>query len=324
MSIGSPAAGRPRPFRFTTSLPPLDRPPSQWRAEVRRIEQLGFDSVSVSDHLTGGWAIDPLIALTVAAEVTSRLRLLTLVLCNDFRHPVTLHRSLANLEVLSGGRLEVGLGAGWQRADHDAAGLPFDPPGTRIERLGETVEVLRGLFGPAPVTFTGRHYHLTDLDGLPKPLRPGGPPLLVGGGGRRVLELAGRSADIVGVNPRLGAGVDPGTALAELGPERLAQKLTWARDAARAAGRDPDRLEFQLRMYDVRVRQDGVEHRASSSLAAKLPPSALAASPCVLHGDVEECVAKLRALRDRYGVSYLHLGGNVDAAAPIVARLAGR
>jgi probable F420-dependent oxidoreductase len=305
-------------------MPALDRPVSRWLDDVRRIEDLGFSSVSVSDHLAGGWAMDPLVAMATAAGATTRLRLLGLVFCNDFRHPALLHRSLANLDVLSGGRVEIGLGAGWLRADHDAAGLPFDPPGVRVDRLAEAIEVITRLFGGPPVTFAGRHYRITGLAGLPAPVQRPRPPLLVGGGSRRILELAGRAADIVGINPRLAPDVDPRAAVAELSPQRLARKVEWARTAARAAGRDPDRLEFQFRMFDVRVVHRGVEHRASSSHAALADAAALAASPAVLHGDVDECVDRLVALRERYGVSYLHLGGNLAAAAPIVARLAGR
>lgn len=313
-----------RPFRFTTSMPALDRPVARWRDEIRRIEDLGFSSVSVSDHLTGGWAMDPLVAMTVAAEATTRLRVLGLVFCNDFRHPALLHRALANLDVFSGGRVEIGLGAGWLRDDHDAVGLPFDPPGVRVDRLAEAVEVLLGLFGEKPVTFVGQHYRITELTGLPRPARPRRPPLLVGGGSRRVLELAGRRADIVGINPRLAPDVDPLAAVTELSPRRLARKVAWARSAALAAGRDPDTLEFQLRMFDVRVVHRGVEHRATSSHARLADPAALAGSPAVLHGSVAECVDRLYDLRERYGINYLHLGGNLAAAAPIVARLAGR
>jgi probable F420-dependent oxidoreductase len=305
-------------------MPALDRPVPRWRDEVRRIEELGFSSVSVSDHLTGGWAMDPLTVMAMAAAATTELRVLGLVLCNDFRHPALLHRTLANLDVFSGGRVEVGLGAGWLRADHDAAGLPFDPPGVRVDRLAEAVEVITALFGDRPVTFAGRHYRITGLAGLPAPVQRPHPPLLIGGGSRRILELAGRAADIVGVNPRLAPDVDPRAAVTELSPERTARKVDWARTAARLAGRDPDALEFQLRMFDVRVIHRGVEHRCTSSHAALAGAGALASSPAVLHGNVDECVDRLVALREQFGFSYLHLGGNLAAAAPIVARLAGR
>lgn len=313
----------PRPFRFTVSMPPLDRPVAQWRDDIRRIEDLGFSSVSVSDHLAQGWVMDPLVAMTVAAEATARLRVLSTVFCNDFRHPVLLHKAVANLDVFSRGRVEVGVGAGWMRSDYDAVGLPFDPAGVRVDRLAEAIEVLLGLFGDKAVTFVGRHYQVTDLDGLPKPVQRPHPPLLVGGGSRRVLELAGRTADIIGINPRLAAGVDPRSAVAEMSPEQMDRKVAWARAAARAQGRDPADLEFQLWMLDVRVNHRGVEHRAISSLAALASAETLASSPSVLHGTVDECVDKLLAVRERYGINYLHLGNNLAAAAPIVARLAG-
>jgi alkanesulfonate monooxygenase SsuD/methylene tetrahydromethanopterin reductase-like flavin-dependent oxidoreductase (luciferase family) len=165
---------------------------------------------------------------------------------------------------------------------------------------------------------------VSGLDGLPKPVQRPRPPLVVGGGGRRVLELAGRAADIVGVNPRLAPGVERGRAVAELSARRLTEKLGWARTAARAAGRDPDRLEFQLSILDLTVTHRGVTHRGTSSLAMLASAEDLAASPAVLHGSVDECVDKVVELRERYGLSYLHLGSNLDAAAPIVARLAGR
>jgi probable F420-dependent oxidoreductase len=305
----------PKPFRFTASMPGLNRTPAQWRDQIRRIEDLGFSSVSVSDHFTDGWAMDPIVAMTVAAEATDTLQVLALVFCNDFRHPVLLHKSMANLAVFSGGRVEIGLGAGWKQSEHEAAGLTFDPPTERVERLAESVEVITGLFGPGPLTFAGKHYRITELDGLPKSDRR--PPILVGGGGRKVLELAGRHADIVGINPRLTAGGGLAAAMADMTAERIARKLAWARDAAA----DPDRLEFQMTMLDVRVTVGGETHGSTSSQAAAATPEELAASPAVLHGTVDECVDKLVEVRERFGISYFHLGANLAAAAPIVAKL---
>jgi len=313
-----------RPFRFTTSMPALTTPVQKWRDEIRRIEDLGFSSVAISDHLTGGWSMDPVVALTVAAEATSRLRLLTMVLCNDLRHPAVLHRSLANLDVVSDGRLEIGLGAGWKEADYRASGIRFDPPATRIARLAESVEVIRGLFGPAPLTYRGDHYQVTGLTGLPRPVQQPRPPLLVGGGGRRVLELAGRVADIVSVAPRLDPHADPRAIARRLSGTDLARKIAWVRDAATTAGRDPRSLELQLSILDMSLTHRGVRHRWTSSLARGLPTDALAGSPVALHGDLEACVDRLWELRERYGVSYLHLGGDLDGAALIVERLAGR
>jgi probable F420-dependent oxidoreductase len=278
-------------------MPPLG---PDWRDQLHRIEDLGFSSVSISDHLTGGWQMDPIVAMTVAAEATTRLRVLAMVFCNDFRHPFLLHRSMANLDVFSGGRVEIGLGAGWKADDYRVLGIPFDPPGERIARLAESIEVIKDLF----------------TDGVPRPVQQPRPPLLVGGGGRRVLELAGRTADIVGLSPRLPAE--------HVTPERLRQKVGWARAAAGAAGRPAGALELQQSIVDVRLSHNGVTHRWSSSLARTIPPEALAASPLVLHGDLSACVDTLVERREEYGVSYLHLGGNLDAAALIVAKLAGR
>ncbi len=303
-------------------MPILDERLDTWRDRVRRIEDLGFSSVAISDHITGGWSMDPLVAMTVAAEATTRLRVVSMVLANDLRHPALVHRAAANLDVFSGGRVELGLGAGWLRSDYEAIGLPFDPAPVRIERLAEAIEVIKALFVDGTVTYKGLHYHLVDLPGVPVPVQRPHPPLLVGGGSRRVLELAGRVADTVGINARLADVTERGTAVADLSDERVRQKIAWARAGASAAGRAADELEFQLSMLDVRVSSGGVEHRWTSSLARSAPPQVLANSPAVLHGSVDECVEKLIALRELTGISYLHLGGNLDAAAPIIARLA--
>lgn len=306
-----------RPFRFTVSMPPLRESLPQWRDQLRRIEDLGFNSVSISDHLTGGWQMDPIVAMTVAAEATTRLRVLSMVLCNDFRHPVMLHRSMANLDVFSGGRVEIGLGAGWKEADYRASGVPFAPASARVDRLAESLEVLKRLFGPEPVSYRGSYYQLSELAGLPRPVQQPHPPLFVGGGSRRILELAGRAADIVGLNPRLANGVEDMTA------ERLRRKVGWALAGATAAGRAPEQLELQQSVIDVRLTHRGVEHRWSSSLARGVPAEVLAASPSVLHGDLNRCVDALVERRERYGISYLHLGGDLTAAALIVERLSG-
>lgn len=303
-------------------MPALDRPPRQWRDDLRRIEDLGFSSVAISDHLAGGWVMDPIVAMTVAAEATSRLRLLALVFCNDFRHPVLLHRSMANLDVFSGGRVEIGLGAGWSGDDYRAAGIPMAPPAVRVDRLAESLDILTGLFGSEPVTYPGRHYQLDAMPGLPPPVQRPRPPLVVGGGGRRVLELAGRAADVVAINPRLAAGAGPEAVAADMSPRSVARKVAWVRGAAAAAGRNPDALELQLSLLEIRLRHGGGKHIWSSSLVRTAGPAALAGSPAVLDGDLEQCVDALHQLREQYGISYLHLGGDLAGAAPLVARLA--
>jgi probable F420-dependent oxidoreductase len=313
-----------RPFRFLAPMPRLDQPAARWRDAVRRIEDLGFATVSISDHFTRGWVMEPVVAMTAAAAATDRLRVLSLVLGNDYRHPVLVHKAMATLDVLSDGRVEIGLGAGWMRSDYQAAGLPYDEPAERIERLEESVAVLKGLFGPEPLTFAGAHYRIDGLDGLPKPVQRPHPPVLVGGGGRKVLSVAGRHADIVSVNPSLRDGVVTAELLTDATAERIDQKVAWVREAAAAAGRRPDEVELQLNLLVCQVADGaGQSSRAVSSLAGGADPGLLEKSPAVLAGSVSQCVEALQERRERFGISYVNLGGDVEAVAPVVARLAG-
>jgi probable F420-dependent oxidoreductase len=231
---------------------------------------------------------------------------------------------MATLDVLSGGRVEIGLGAGWMPSDYEAAGIPLDPPGVRVNRLAEAVDVLKGLFGTSPVSYDGKHYRIQDLDGLPKPVQSPHPPLLIGGGSRQVLELAGRAADIVGVNASMRGLARPGSALLDLTAERVAGKLAIVRAAAASAGRDPASLRYQISMLSLHVTDvAGAQPWVSSLAADATDPDVLAASPAVLYGSVAQCVELLQRRREEFGLDYIQLGGDLAAAAPIVAKLAG-
>ena len=314
------------PFRFIAPMPRLTSPISRWTDEVRRIEDLGFSTVSVSEHLTHGWTMEPLAVMTAAAAATTHLRILSLMLSNDFRHPAVLHKAAATLDVLSEGRLELGLGAGWMADDYLAAGIRFDPPAMRIERLAESLSIIRRLFGPDPVDHEGTHYRIAGLDGLPKPVQQPHPPIMVGGGGRSILRLAGEVADIAGVHARLPHGELTPAEAADLGSERIATKVDWVREAAAAAGRDSRAIELQFSVYLVDITDSARGARASKSSFADLlraRPDLIADLPAVLAGSVAQCVELLQERRERYGFSYWNLGGDVDAVAPIVARLAG-
>ncbi len=312
------------PFRFSAAMPRLTGPMPDWRAELRRIEDLGYWAVAVSDHFTRGWVMEPVVAMTAAVEATTTLRVLPLVLGNDYRHPVMLHKALATLDVMSGGRLEIGLGAGWMESDYAAANIPLDPPGVRVDRLAESVDIIKGLFGEKPLSYEGRHYRVTELDGLPKPVQDPHPPLLIGGGGRRVLRLAGTAADIVGINAAMRPGTATGAAVLDLTGERVAEKLTIARAAARVAGRDPATLRYQTSILSLHLTdRPGIRPWVSSMAADVTDPVVLAGSPAVLHGSVESCVETLQRRREELGLDYFHIGGDPAAAAPIVARLAG-
>ena len=312
------------PFRFSTAMPRFAGPVPEWRDRLRRIEDLGYWSVAVSDHFTRGWMMEPVVAMTAAAEATTTLRVLPLVLCNDYRHPVMLHKSLATLDALSGGRVEIGLGAGWMGSEYEAAGMPFEAAGVRVERLAEAVDVITGLFGERPLTYAGKHYRITELDGLPKPVQTPRPPVLIGGGGRRVLELAGRSADIVGINASMRHGGATGLSLLDLTADRVKTKVTIAREAAGDAGRDPEDLSYQMSILSVDITDVPGARPWVSSLASDVTdPAVLSASPAVLRGSVASCVETLQRHREEFGLDYIHFGGDPLVAAPVVARLAG-
>jgi probable F420-dependent oxidoreductase len=306
-------------------MPALVQPIERWQADIRRLEDLGFSSISISDHFTRGWVMEPIVALTAAALTSSNLRLLTLVLGNDYRHPVLLHKAAATLDVLSGGRVELGIGAGWLASDYESAGMAMDSPAVRVDRLEESLQILKGLFAAEPLSFTGHHYAVRDLQGLPRPVQRPRPPILVGGGGRRVLSLAGREADIVSVHCTLREGVPSAEAATDLSAQRMLEKVDWVRTAARSVGRDVEDLELQATVYLTRVTGSNGETRSvlsefSDTLAAD--DSLIRHSPAVLCGTVSECVDLLQERRETYGINYWKLGGDGDAVAPIVARLA--
>jgi probable F420-dependent oxidoreductase len=303
-------------------MPRLDGPPAQWRAEVRRIEDLGFHTVAVSDHFTQGWVMEPVVAMTAAAEATSTLRVMSLVLGNDYRRPVMVHKAMATIDVLSGGRLDIGLGAGWMASDYEAAGITMDSPGVRVDRLAEALTLLRRLFGDEPTTFDGKHYRVFELDGLPKPVQRPHPPILVGGGSRRVLELAGAMADIVGINAAMRADTASDQAVLDLTADRVERKLAFAHAGAKAAGRDPDTLDYQISVLSLNVTDVADTEPWTSSLARGVTdPALLADSPAVLHGPAAHCAELLHQWRERFGLNQIHLGGDLRAAAAVIARM---
>jgi len=314
-------------FRFIAPMPSADGTAAEWRDRVRRIEDLGFDAVSVSEHLTGGWRLEATTAMAAIVAATSRLRVLSLVLANDFRHPVLLHKAAATIDFVSGGRLELGLGAGWLERDYAAAGIPFDPAGVRIERLAEAVTIIKGLFGAPTYSFAGRHYRVTDVEGLPRPTQLPHPPILIGGGGRRILGLAAREADMLGILARLDAAAIGPEAARDMTEGAVAAKIDLVMDALHAAGRSPDDVELQLTIYECRIterRGAGGADSSSFSSFLRAEPELLGRSPAVLVGSRAVCVERLLELRERFGFSVFKLSGDPEATAPIVAALAGR
>src|SRR4051794_21671749 len=192
-----------RPFHFLADASTIVSG-TELAARARRAEQLGYHALVMPDHLLE--QLSPVVAMATVAAATSTLRVSGFVLNNDLRHPAVLAQDLASIDVLSGGRLDVAIGAGWNKPEYDAIGIPFDPTPVRQARLAESVTVLKGLFGGAPFSFAGEHYTITDYTGEPVPVQRPHPPFFIGGGGRRTLTLAGREANIVGLAPRIRAG----------------------------------------------------------------------------------------------------------------------
>ncbi len=307
-----------RPFRFSVQAA-APRPAAEWREVGRRAEDLGYSALSVSDHLDAEMA--PLIALAVTAEATRTLRLTTLVLANDFRHPAFLAKQAATLDLLSDGRLELGIGAGWKTTDYEQSGIPLDPPGRRIERLAEAIAVIRGCFADGPFDFDGEHYTIRGLDGQPGCIQVPHPPLLLAGGGRRMLSLAAREADIVGINANMAAGVIDQRAGPSVTTGATDQKLGWIREAA---GDRFDDIEIQTRVHVASISGDPEGIAGLMAPALGISPEEALASPHALVGSEGQCVETLLAWRERWGISYI--GINEDAMVefgPVVEALAG-
>jgi probable F420-dependent oxidoreductase len=271
------------------------------------------------DHFTDQWA--PLIALTVAAEVTSTLQVGTLVLDNDFRHPVVLAKEAATVDLLSEGRLELGLGAGWMRDDYDQSGIAYDTPATRVDRLADAISVLKQLWSDGPTDHKGAHYTVSGAPGLPLPKRRPHPRLIVGGGSRRVLGLAAREADIVGVNPRLTEGFYGPEAIASAAPEYYDERVEWVRQAA---GDRFDDLEIQSLTFVVQVVPNAKELIEQMAPGFNMTPEQAAETPAALVGSVDELVEMLERRRTRWSMNYWVVHeGDMEAFAPVVAKLAG-
>jgi probable F420-dependent oxidoreductase len=299
----------------------------QLAAEARRAEALGYATLLLRDHFVPepfGDQLAPTVALMAAAGVTRTLRLGTMVLDNDYRHPVLLAKEAATLDLLSGGRFELGVGAGWLRDEYERAGMRFDAPGVRVARLEESLQVLKGLLAGSAFAFSGVHYTVAGLESFPRPVQRPHPPILVGAGSRRMLGIAGREADIVGILPRALPNGTISEDLSERSPETIDRKLDWVRQAA--GGRFGE-LELSM-MVSVIVADD--HRKAAAQLAAERGWGAAASErvlemPSVFVGGVDRIVELMQARRDRYGFSYFVVSDeDMEALGPVVDRLAGR
>ncbi|MEO8972097.1 MAG: TIGR03621 family F420-dependent LLM class oxidoreductase [Ktedonobacteraceae bacterium] len=292
-----------RPFRFGVTAAHASSH-AAWVATARRAEELGYSTLLIPDRTTVG-SLAPIPALAIAAEATTVLRLGSFVFCNEYRHPVMLAREAATLDLLSGGRFELGLGAGVSADESQRMGMPFGSAGTRVGHLEETLQLMKLLFTEVTVNFRGQYYTITELKGNIGPVQQPHPPLLVAGAGERMLKLAAREANIIGIGSKIGTqGRDPADA-------SLEQKIAWIKEAAgqREADLELSQTIFDLEITDSRA---GLPAQTGGWFIPKRPLS------------TEEAVALLLEQRERYGFSYLQISeGQMENFAPVVARLAG-
>lgn len=305
---------------------------ADWRQQARKAEDLGYSTFFTADHhigpgpaLTASKAgvqdLAAIPAIMAAADVTSTINVGCRVLGTDYRHPVVLAKELASLDMLSDGRLEVGLGCGWMADEYEAMGIPYDRAGVRIDRMEETLAVIRACFGDGEVDIDGTHFQVTGFEGVPKPVRPGGPPIMIGGGAPRVLGLAGREADIVSVNLDNRAG--------RLGPEgttsgsgaHTARKIEWIKASA---GDRFNQIELEIGAYFTVVTDD--RQGAIEGIAGRFgaDPAVFADHAHTLIGSVDGICEQLESRRETYGFSYITVGTRVaEDFAPVVERLSG-
>lgn len=266
-------------------------------AFAQRVEALGYDSLVIPDHFGQRMAIAP--ALVLAAHATTRLRVGSFVYDNDFRHPALLAQEIATIDLLTDGRFDFGIGAGWLKSEYDAAGLRFDPGNARVERLAEAIQIFKRLLGGEPVTFDGRHYRLQELSAGFRSVQQPHPPIVIGGGGRRLLTLAAEQADVISVMPKSrsdGSGLDE----ADASTAAFQQKVEWIRETA---GARVDQLELNTLVQAVVITDNAQAEAERMAPEWKASPEELLDSPLLLIGTVDEIAARLERRREVLGIT---------------------
>jgi len=291
-----------------------------WRERARNAEALGYSTLLMPDHFQEQWA--PLVGLTIAVEATEKLRVGAMVFDNDYRHPVVLAKEIATLDLATEGRVEFGLGAGWLRTDYESSGMPYDRPGVRIDRMAEGLAVMKALWRSAePVKFDGEHYRIDGTIGTPRPHTSPHPPVCIGGGGRRVLSIAAREADIVAINATLTTGEVGAEAAATATPAAFDEKIRWVREAAGDRFAD---IELQCHCPVTMVVPNREEVAKAMAPAFGLDPDEALDIPLALVGTTDQLCETLLERRDRYGFTYWIVPDTaMEAFGPVVARLAG-
>ncbi len=308
-----------KPFRF--GIQAASQPDREsWVNLAQRAESSGFDILTMPDHFTDQLA--PVPALMTAADATTTLRVGALVWDNDYKHPVVLAKELATIDVLSGGRLEIGLGVGWMISDYEQSGMTYDRAGVRIDRFIEGLDVIRECMSAKSFSYAGKYYTITNYTGLPHPIQSPCPPILIGGGGKRVLTYAAQHADIIGINATLTAGT--------VGPEAIATMTAAAVDdkvaiVRQAVGKRANSIEMNIRAFMVNITDDARGSIERLAKAMHVEASMIAETPFALIGPPSKLIEDLLARRERWGLSYVIVGGeDVDSFAPVVAALRGK
>jgi probable F420-dependent oxidoreductase len=318
MSSSASTSGH-RPFRFGIQASKANTR-DLWVDLARRSEGNGYSCLTMPDHFDDQLA--PVPALMTAANVTTTLRVGALVWDNDYKHPAVLAKELATMDVLSDGRLELGIGAGWMISDYEQMGIPYDSAKVRIDRFVEGLKVIKGAMAEGPFSFSGDHYTITNYNGTPKPVQAPCPPILIGGGGKRVLSIAAREADIVGINATMSAGVVGLHTFSTMTAEVVDEKVAIVREAAGARFND---IELNVRAFLVNITDDAKQ--AASGIASMLgvEQQMVEQSPFALVGPTSKIIDDLLERRERWGFSYVIVGAeDVESFAPVVAALNGK
>jgi probable F420-dependent oxidoreductase len=307
-----------RPFRFGAQVSNA-RSRERFVDKARKLEDFGYSTMFMPDHFDDQLA--PMPALMAVADATTTLRIGSLVFDNDYKHPVVLAKEAATLDLLSDGRLEFGLGAGWLRTDYEQSGLPYDSPGVRIDRFEEGLEIVKGLFTGEPFSFSGKHYTITELAGTPLPVQRPHPPIVIGAGAKRMLRIAGREADIVSVNFDLASGaIDAAMAVTGLA-EATKDKIGWIREGA---GDRFDDIELSVTVFMSAIVDNREEFAGMVAQGFGLTAEQGLSIPHFCVGTEEQIIEDLQQRREEYGFSYVVIsGGAEETMAPIVAKLAG-
>jgi probable F420-dependent oxidoreductase len=308
-----------RKFRFGVQCSSASTA-AEWRDRARKMEDLGYSTLFAPDHFIGT-PLAPMVAVAMAAEATTTLRVGHLVLGNDYKHPAVVAKEAATIDLLSDGRMELGIGAGWMTVDYDALGIPYDRPSVRIARLEEALAVIKGCFAGEAFDFAGEHYTIKGYAAEPKPVQQPHPPIVIGGGAPKVLRLAGREADVVGINPNLRKGEITGDAVESALADATRQKVEWVREGA---GDRFDDVELQIRYFVAAITDDPVGLAEVVGGAYGMKPEDTLASGVALCGSVDQCVETLQQRREEWNVSYIVFGEDTfEQFAPVVAALSG-